>query len=174
MVKLTIALLAAGVLNSATEEQFTFLGMVEKVTRNEITVKTPRGSFQIGAGDGTAIEKDRTYGDYSALKIGDEISARCRPDASGKLIAVKVWAKPVDFIGAVRSIQGDEAIVDIKSAAESRTVRLYPDTVFGTSRRDVVPGKQVRINGVETGPGAADATRVAVYNTGVPARQNLK
>ena len=67
----------------AAVEEFTLIGTVDKPSRNEISVKTPRGSFKIYANDTTELVKDTTRHDFSPLKAGDEISVRCQPDSTG-------------------------------------------------------------------------------------------
>ena len=74
---------------TAADEQFTIIGAVYNLARNQLSVKTPRGSFMIPPDDRTTV-KDKTYGNLSAFKIGDEVSVRCRPDASGKPVAMKI------------------------------------------------------------------------------------
>jgi hypothetical protein len=172
--KVTITLLTAlcVTLVAAEDEQFIVLGTIENVSPNTISIKTQRGSIQIGARSATEVIKDKTYRDFSALKIGDEISARCQPEASGRLVVTNIWAKPVNLTGTVKDVQGDDAIVATQESAETITVRLYPDTVVGTNRRDVVVGKHVRVTGVETGRNAVDAFRVAVYDTDVPVKKD--
>src|SRR5437868_4832975 len=130
--KLALLLLTLGSLFAAVEEQFTFIGTVDKLGRNEISIKTPRGSFKIYADGKTELVKDKSYHDLSPIKIGDEISVRCQPDASGKLIATRIWANAVSFAGTVKDVRGEEIEVITTTGEERKIVRLYPDTVFGT------------------------------------------
>ena len=159
---------------SAFGQQSTVIGSIDRMTGSEITVKTLRGSFTIHAGGRTETVKDKTFRDLSPLRAGDEISVRCQPDGSGKLFAVKIWARVIMFSATVRYLNGDEIeVVTIPDAdydrEEHRIVHLYPDTVFGTSRKDLSVGQRVRIVGLDVGNGAIDGSRVALYNTYVPA-----
>jgi len=169
--KLTLLILAFGSLAAA--EEFTFIGTIDKLARSEISIKTPRGSFKIYADDKTELTKDRSYHDFSPVKTGDEISVRCQPDSAGKLIAIKVWANAVGFPATVTELRGEEIEVagessDAVGGGQRKIVRLYPDTVFGTNRADVVVGQRLRIVGLDVGNGAVDAARIALYNTDVP------
>ena len=173
--KLALLILAFGSLAAA--EEFTFIGTIDKLARSEISVKTQRGSFKIYADDKTELVKDKSYHDFSPLKTGDEISVRCQPDTAGKLIAVKVWANIVSLAATVKELQTEqiEVVVTSSDAAggdQSRIVRLYPDTVFGTNKADVAVGQRLRIVGLDVGNGTVDAARIALYNTDVPARRD--
>src|SRR5262249_32395684 len=86
----------------------TVIGSIERLVANDITVKTPRGSFTIHADDRTEILKDRTYHDLSTLRVGDEISAHCQHNASGKLRPIRIWAKALAFSATVQRLDGDE------------------------------------------------------------------
>jgi len=159
---------------SALGQQSTVIGSIERMTGSEITVKTLRGSSTIHADGRTETVKDKTYRDLSPLRSGDEISVRCQPDGSGKLQAVKIWARVVAFSATVRYVNDDEIeVVTIPDSdygrEEHRIVHLYPDTVFGTSRNDLSVGQRVRIVGLDVGNGVVDGSRVALYNTDVPA-----
>ena len=168
--KCALLFLTLGCLGGA-EEQFTILGTIDRLARSDISVKTQRGSFRIVGDSTTEVVKDKSYHDFSPLKVGDEVSVRCQPGGSGKLVATRIWAKVVSFAGTVKDVRGEEIEVITNSGDERRIVRIYPDTVFGTNRDDVTAGKQVRITGLDVGSGAVDATRVALYNTDVPARR---
>jgi hypothetical protein len=169
--KLALLILTLGSLVAAVEEQFTFIGAIDKLGRNEIIIKTPRGPFKIYADNKTEVAKDKAYSDFSPLKAGDEISVRCRPDGSGKLVALKVFAKAVNFPGTVKDVRGEEIEVVTGTGDEHKIVRLYPDTVFGTNRSDLTPAKQIRVVGLDIGDGKVDASRVALYNTDVPVQR---
>ena len=159
-----------------SQEQFTFIGTIDKVARTEISLKTPRGSFKIYADDMTELIKDKIYHDFSPVQTGDEINVQCQPGPSGKLTAVKVWANVVSFPATVKEIRGEEIEVAVTSddagggGDERKTVRFYPDTVFGANRADLSVGQRVRIVGLDVGNGVVDAARIALYNTDIPSR----
>jgi len=107
------------------------------------------------------------------VTLGDEISVHCRNPA-GKPIAAKIWANVVTFSATVKYINGDEIeVVTIPNAdyakEEHRIVHLHAHTAFGTSRKDLSVGRDVRIVGLDIGNGEVDAARIALYNTDVPA-----
>jgi Domain of unknown function (DUF5666) len=158
---------------AAFGQQSTVIGTINRLADKEITVKTPRRLFTIYAADRTEVVKDKIYRGFSPLKVGDEISARCEPNSSGKLVAIKLWANVVTFSATVKYINGDEIeVVTIPNAdysrEEHRIIHFYPDTAFGTNRKDVTVGQSVRIVGLDVGNGAVDAARVALYNTYTP------
>jgi hypothetical protein len=160
-----LSILACGSL-AAAEEQFTIIGTVNKLAHKQISVKTPRGLFLIAT--------DTDDNSRTPLKVGDEISVRCKPDAAGKPVAVKIWANIVTFSAIVRYVDGDDIeVLTIPNAdypkEEHRVVHLQADTAFGTSRKDLTVGQRVRIVGLDVGDGAVDAARIAIYNTDMPA-----
>jgi hypothetical protein len=166
---LILAILTFG---SAAAEESTIIGTVLKVTGNSISVKTPRGGFLIPADDKTEVVKEKTYQDLSPLKVGDEVSVHCR-NPTGKPVAMKIFANVITFSATVRYVNGDDIeVLTIPNAdypkEEHRLVHIHADTAFGTSRRDLAVGQDVRIVGLDVGNGAVDASRVALYNTDVP------
>jgi hypothetical protein len=167
-----LLLLALGSL-AAFGQQSTVIGTINRLAGSEITVKTPRGSFTIYAGDRTEVVKDKMYRGFSPLKVGDEISARCEPNGSGKLVAVRIWANVVTFSATVKYVNGDDIeVLTIPNAdyrrEEHRIVHLHPDTAFSTNRKDVAEGRDIRVVGLDVGSGAVDAARITIYNTDLP------
>src|SRR5712692_9510347 len=106
--KLALLLLSTITLGSVAVfgQQSTVIGTINRLAGSEISVKTPRASFTIYAGDRTEVAKGKIYRGFSPLKVGDEISARCEPNSSGKLVAVKIWANVVTFSATVKYING--------------------------------------------------------------------
>jgi hypothetical protein len=176
LVKLTLSVLSALTLVSLApcQEKFTFVGTIDKVSRNELTIRTSRGPVKMFANRTTEVVKDKSYHDFAPLKTGDEISVQCQPDASGKLVAVKVWANVVSFPATVKELRGEEIEVAVTNdetgggGDQRKIVRFYPDTIFGTNRADLSVGQRVRIGGLDVGNGVVDAARIALYNTDVP------
>jgi len=158
---------------AAFGQQSTVIGTINRLAGSEISVKTPRASFTIYAGDRTEVVKGKIYRGFSPLKVGDEISARCEPNSSGKLVAVKIWANVITFSATVKYVNGDDIeVVTIPNSdyrrEELRIVHLHPDTAFSTTRKDVTVEQSVRLVGLDVENGAVDAARIAVYNTDLP------
>jgi hypothetical protein len=103
VVPLVLSTISLGLL-SAFGEPSTVIGSIDRITGSNITVKTARGLFFIHADERTETLKDKTYRGFSALKLGDEISIRCQPDVSDKLVAVKIWAKVITFSAIVKHV----------------------------------------------------------------------
>ena len=160
---------------AALAQPSTVIGSIDRITGSDITVKTPRNSFVIHADDRTETLKDRTYHGISPLKVGDEISARCEANGPGKLRAITIWAKLITFSATVKYLNGDAIeVLTIPNTdygrEEHKLVHLYPDTAFGTNRKYVTAGQNVRIVGLDVGNGAVDAARIALYNTDLPTK----
>src|SRR6266404_3193675 len=106
--KMVLSILAILTLQSvAAAEESTIIGTVLKLTRNSISVKTPRGGFMIPVDDKIEVVKDKTYQDLSPLKVGDEVSVHCR-NPTGKPVAVKVFANVITFSATVRHVADNE------------------------------------------------------------------
>jgi hypothetical protein len=170
--KLALLTLTLGSL-AAFGQPSTVIGNIDKITGSDITVKTPRGSFTIHAGDRTETVKDKTYRGFAPLKLGDEISARCEGNGPGKLRTVKVWANVVTFSATVRHVNGDAIeVVTIPNAnygrEEHRIVHLHRDTAFSTRKWDLSEGQEIQVVGLDVENGTVDAARITIYNTDLP------
>jgi hypothetical protein len=172
-VLLIVAIFAFG--SAVAADESTIIGTIYNLARNQVSVKTARGSFMNPADDRTVTVKDKSYPGLSSLNVGDEVSIRCQT-STGKRIAVKVFANIITFSGTVRHV-GDQEIEVLTipnadySREEHRLVHLYPDTVFGASRKELSVGQDVRVVGLDVGNGAVDASRVAIYNMDVPVKK---
>jgi len=175
-----LVLLILSIISLGTPAAFgqpsTVIGSIDRITASDITVKTPRGSFTIYAGSRTEVVKDKTFHDFSPLRVGDEISVRCEPNSSGKLVAVKIWANVVTFSATIKYVNRDDIEVVTSPNSDShreehKIVHLYPDTTFGTNRKYLIVGQDVRVVGLDVGNGAIDAARIALYNMDLPVRK---
>ena len=147
------------------------IGVIENVADNEIHMRAGARSITLYADKGTQIQIETTYTNLSPLKAGNEISVRCRQDASGKLIANEIWAKSVTFRATINKLSPTSLVVSPNSKIDgTRVVFYYPDTVFGAAARGLKVGQEVQVTGLDLGNGNVDATRIAIYNTDLPAR----
>ena len=151
-------------------QQCHVIGTIDRITPSEIRVIASRGSFILSSNDRTETVKDKIYRGLNVLRAGDEISAECEAGSSGKLVAIKIWAKVVAFSATVKHITGDTVeVLTIANAEYPRhehwTVRLHRDTAFGTRRSDIAEGQDIRVVGLDVGGGAVDAARITIYNT---------
>lgn len=167
MMKARLLIFALGAL-AAYGEQATVIGTIDSVAGNEIRVKTRTRAVTLFVEDGTVVHGP------SPLKAGNEVSIRCQPNFSGKLIAVKIWASVVAFSATVKHVDDDDIEVITSSNSDShreehKVVHIHPDTAFSTNRKDVAVGQYVRVVGLEVENGAVDAARITIYNTDMPA-----
>src|SRR5689334_1309382 len=63
------------------------IGSVKAVSGDVISVATGAAVEEVGTTAHTEIWKGKTFHDLSPVQIGDDLSARCYRDASGKLVA---------------------------------------------------------------------------------------
>lgn len=154
------------------------IGSVKKVAGREIQVQAGSQSVTLYAGSKTVVWRGRPYHDLSPLRIGDEISARCERDASGKLMAADIWADMLKFSAVVTKVNPTsiEVLASVDEGAKSAgprrslTVSFYPETLFSTRPRDLTVGAQIYVVGLSLGNGNIDAARITLYNTDLPAR----
>ena len=140
------------------------IGTIEKVFGHQIQIQSGEKSITLYADDRTTVSRDAVYHDLSPLSSGDEISVRCAADSSGKLIALRIWAKVITFRGVVEQVIPSRLLVGM------RIVRTYPETAFSPGSRSAATGQEVDITGLDLGNGEVDAVRIAIFNTDMPAR----
>ena len=134
----------------------TIIGTIDRLVGDEIRVKTHTKAVRVLTDARTIVSGP------SPLKPGNEISVRCEANASGKLVAVKIWANVIAFSATVRYIDGDDIEVMTSSSSDShreehKIVHLHPDTAFSTNRNDVTVGQYLRVVGLEVENGGVDA-----------------
>src|SRR5438477_8384846 len=69
-----------------TPSFITVIGRVEGISGNLIHVNTGTQLLTLRNDSQTPVWKGKVFHDLPAVEIGDEISARCRKDASGQLV----------------------------------------------------------------------------------------
>jgi Domain of unknown function (DUF5666) len=157
----------------------TVSGTVENVSGDLIYVNAGSWLVAVQADDHTQVWKGKTFHDLSPLNAGDEIAARCRRDASGKLVAEAIWINIVSLSGVITRVNIDSFEVftnpdaDPQSAyrKENKFIRFDPDTVFQSGERDDLKlGRAVQIIGLDLRNGVILATRVWIYEGKRPVR----
>ena len=66
------------------------VGTVKAISGSTISVD---GGAHVDTDERTEIWKGKTFHDLSPVQVGDDLSARCRADASGKVVAEAIWLK---------------------------------------------------------------------------------
>ncbi len=172
--RLALLLLTLGLLPAAAQE-CNVIGIINKLGRSEMSVKTPRGLFTIFADEQTETMKDKKSRGLSILSVGDEVSVHCN-GGSGKRMAIKIWAIVVTFAATIHYVNGDDIEVITSQNSDShreerKIVHLYPDTALSADRKTLVADQDIRVVGLDVGNGAIDAARVALYNMDLPVRR---
>ncbi len=76
----------------------------------------------------------------------------------------------VDFSGIIKTVKRSCFVVSTRHSKQNERVCYSPaDTVFGTSSKDLAPGREVHVVGRRAKEGYIRATHIAVYNTDLPA-----
>jgi len=157
------------------------VGTIETIFGREIQVRSGEKSVTVYADDRTTVSRDAVYHDLSPLKSGDEISVRYARDSTGKVIALRIWAKVATFRGVVKQVTPGRLLVGVSRSplsnsalsALDRVVRTYPETVFGMGNRGASVGQHLEITGLDLGNGEVDAVRIAIFNTDLPLNRLL-
>jgi Domain of unknown function (DUF5666) len=164
---------------STPEPPIPVIGTVESVSGNIIHVKTGASPITIHSDGQTEIWKGRTFHDLSPLKVGDNITARCRWDGPGKLVALSIWANITNFYGVITSVNADSFEVltnpnaDPQSAyrKEHKVIYVDADTIFEASaKEDLKIGRGVQVVGLDLKDAKVQASRLTVYEGKRPVR----
>lgn len=155
------------------------VGTVEAISRNVIYVQSGLQLTALSVDDRTEVWKGKVFHDLSQLEVGDDLTARYRTDASGKLVADAIWLNIVNVFAVITKAGDNEFEVftnpnaDPQSAykKEDKFVTVDADTTFEASRReDLIQGRNVQVVGLNLKNGTIQATRVTVYEGNRPVR----
>ncbi len=150
-------------------------GVIEKISPDQLQLKTASGTATVFTDDHTKIWKSATPHAAAKLAIGDEIRVNYYGDPTSKMTAVIVSTN-MTIRGVVAQANGTRLSVRIHHATEPGQpdcedqifVFLHPETTLGTSRKEITVGRNVQVKGWDVGDGVMEASHIAVYNTGVP------
>jgi Domain of unknown function (DUF5666) len=160
---------------SLAQPQVFWMGRVTAVDKNKIQASSPRqgtlSNMTITLATGARIWKKTTSQDFSAVRVGDEISVRGHRVSQGELVATQVYVNITRITGRITNVNGNEFEVDIfdvsgKRRGETTTVIVDAQTVTGRdvslSMSDLQKGRYVEIIGLKLPDGKIAATRVDV------------
>jgi hypothetical protein len=155
------------------------IGTVKSISGNQISVESGTRIIAVATDDHTEVWKGKTVHDLSPVQIGDEFSARCRADASGKLVAEVIWLNIVNFFGVITKVDGGgfEMLTNPNADPQSGYVKkklqvsVDADTLFDASaKEDLKLGRDVQMGGLDLKNGTIRATRLTVYEGNRPVR----
>jgi hypothetical protein len=154
-------------------------GTVNWIAGNVISVATDDSVVDVAADERTEIWKGRPFHDLSPVHVGDDFSARCRADSSGKLVAEAIWLNIVNVSGVITNVSGDgfEMFTNPNADPESSYVKenlkilIDQNTIFnGSAKEDLKVGRDIEMVGLDLKNGAVGATRLTVYENKRPIR----
>ena len=109
-----VAWLAFGVIaavgqqpSSSDQPIIPVIGTVKAIADNVISVASGTRMEMVVTDGNTEVWKGKTYHDLSPVQIGDDFSARCIRDASGRLVAEVIWLNIVNFFGVITKVDSD-------------------------------------------------------------------
>ena len=155
------------------------VGTVKAISGHVISVETGAQITSVFASEHSEIWKGKVLHDLSPVQIGDDFSARCRADASGRLVAEVIWLNIVNFFGVITKVDGGDFEMltnpnaDPHSAyvKEKLRVSVDADTLFDASaKEDLKPGREAQMVGLDLKNGTIKATRLTVYEGNRPVR----
>jgi uncharacterized protein DUF5666 len=155
------------------------VGTVKGVTGQAILVDGGTQATTIVSDERTEFWKGKTFHDLSPVQIGDDLSARCRADASGNLVAEVIWLNIVNFFGVITQVDGGgfemltNPNADPQSAYVEKKLKVTvdADTLFEASaKEDLKLGRGVQMVGLDLKNGTVMATRLTVYEGNRPVR----
>jgi len=107
------------------------------------------------------------------------VSARCRADDSGKLVAEAIWINIVNFFGMITNVDAGSFMMVTNPNAdpesgyvkESLKILIDDNTVFSGSAKDEIKmARDVQMVGLDLKNGTVRATRLTVYENKRPVR----
>jgi hypothetical protein len=155
------------------------IGTVKGISGNQIRVESGQRILAVATDERTEIWRGKTFHDLSPIQIGDDFSARCRADASGKLVAEVIWLNIVNFFGVITKVDGGgfEMLTNPNADPHSAYVKkqlkvsVDADTLFDSSaKEDLKLGRDVQMVGLDLKDGTIRATRLTVYEGNRPVR----
>ena len=155
------------------------IGIVNGISGNVISVDAGERVTAVSADERTEFWKGKTFHDLSPVQIGDDLTARCRADASGKLVAEVIWLNIVNFFGVITQVDGGgfEMLTNPNADPQSAYVKkklkvtVDADTLFEASaKEDLKLGRSVQMVGLDLKNGIVMATRLTVYEGNRPVR----
>jgi hypothetical protein len=157
----------------------TWIGRVTAVNPSEIHASSgPQGTLTnltITLAPGGKVWKKSTFQDFSAIRVGDEITIRGYRVATGEVQATQIYANITRVNGRVKSISGMRFDVEaFNEAAQPRgeTITVSIDTQTVTCREqpfsiaEVQKGTEVEVIGLRLSNRQIAASRVDVYVNG--------
>jgi hypothetical protein len=154
-------------------------GTVESVSGNVLYINTGAQPVTLYTDARTEVWKGRIFHDLSPVATGDDISARYRTEADGRLVAETLWLNITNISAVITKVADTRFEVftnpnaDLQSAykKENKTIDVDADTAFeGSAAEDLKPGRNVQVVGLVLGNGEIRATRVTVYEGNRPVR----
>jgi hypothetical protein len=155
------------------------VGTVKGISGKAILVGGGAQATTVVSDERTEIWKGKTFHNLSPIQIGDDFSARCRVDASGKIVAGVIWLNIVNFFGVITKVDGGsfEMLTNPNSDPQSAYVKkklkmtVDADTLFDASAKDdLKPGRDVHMVGLDLKDGNIRATRLTVFEGNRPVR----
>jgi hypothetical protein len=155
------------------------IGTVRQISGDVISVDSDGKIVEITVDRNAEIWKGKMFHDLSPVQIGDDLSARCRATASGKLVCEAIWLNIVNCFAVITRVHNNDFEVltnpdaDPQSAyvKETKIVQVDSDTLFNDSAKDdLKPGRNVQVIGLDLKNGMIRATRVTVYEGKRPVR----
>jgi hypothetical protein len=137
-------------------------GTIEKLSKDQLQVKTPSGLLTFGVDENTAVNKGKTLHDISALVVGDEV--RISYYGEQVLTAVNITART--SISGVITEAGATRLVVHPDSSGSAPILVFLDraTKVIPNRTQIAVGRGVRVEGWDAGNGAVEAGKIAILN----------
>lgn len=155
------------------------VGTVKGISGKAILVDGGTQAKTVVSDERTEFWKGKIFHDLSPVKIGDDLTARCRADASGRLVAEVIWLNIVNFFGVITQVDGGgfEMLTNRNADPQSAYVKkklkvtVDADTLFEASAmEDLKLGRGVQMVGLDLKNGTIMASRLTVYEGNRPVR----
>ena len=125
----------------------------------------------------TEVWNGRIYKDLAVLKVGDEVSVHGVKGTSDALAARSISVQKITFRAIVTKVdRANSTIVAAPNTDSTRTgesgsrvIHYFPNTASFADWKGLAVGHEVLVVGLALQNGDVDVTRIAIYNTDLPA-----
>jgi len=120
------------------------IGTVNWISGRLISVATDGKVVDVSADERTEVWTGKTFYGLSPVRVGDDVSARCRADDSGRLVAEAIWINIINFFGLITNVDAGGFTMLTNPNADPESAYVQESLRIRGSRHDLQRQRQGR------------------------------